>query len=226
MLFLAVFAGFLAENIRESRGDEKKVSAYMASYCRDLESDTLNFNHALRSVKNKISAYDSVVKFLNSPNEFNNLLPFNFYIKTNIDVTFVPIEPTYQQLKNSGNLRLIKNNLVLDSIQNYEGTISGDYQEQVNYDILFNRRLVQMQEKLFDYTNLNRYLNDRYTSSVDADHSKYSLFLISHNRDNVQELSNLFIGSKAADIFYISSLEDIRDNAVNLLAFIKTEYKL
>ena len=226
MLFLAVFAGFLAENIRENRSDQNKETVYMASYCRDLESDTLNFNHALRSLKNKIPLYDSVLKFLNAPNEFNNLLPFNFYIKTNSDVTFLPIEPTFQQLKNSGNLRLIKNGLVLDSIQNYQGKISGDYQEQVSYVILFNRRLVQMQEKLFDYTNLNRYLNDRYTSSIDTDQSKYSLFLTSKNRDNVQELYNLFIGTKAAEIFYISSLEDIRDDAVNLMAFIKKKYKL
>ena len=226
MLFLAVFAGFLAENVRENRGDQHKESAYMTSYCRDLESDTLNFNHTLRSLSIKIPYYDSVLRFLNSSKEFNNELPFRFYIKTNSDLTFLPIEPTFQQLKNSGNLRLIKNNLVVESIQNYEGIISGDYQQQVNLVIEFNRRLLQLQEKLFNYTNLNQYLDDRFFTSGAVDHSNYGLVLISLDRDKLQELSNLFVGTKASEIFYISSLENIRNNAIKLMALIKNEYKL
>ena len=226
MLFLAVSAGFLAENIRENRGDNAKEHAYMTSFYNDLKSDTAGYNHTIVVLHRKIPFYDSALKFLTSPGDFNYNFPFRFYIKTNSDVSFMPIEPTFQQLRNSGNLRLITNNLVLDSCQIYEGIVSGDYQGQVNYVIEFNKRLLQMQEKLFEYSNLNKFLNDKISSSVSEDGSIYSILLISKDNDKMQELRNLFIGTKAAEIFYISHLEFIKQKAINLMVFISKEYKL
>ena len=226
MLFLAVTAGFLAENIRETSSENHKEKEYMRSFCRDLENDTSNFNSTLLSLRQKIPYYDSVGEFLHSPLDFDNKLSFSIYIKTNSDLTFTPIEPTFQQLKNSGNLRLIQNNLVLDSIQIYEGDISGGYLEQTSYVIEFNKRLLQLQEKNFDYTNLNKFLNARFSNTPINDYSLYNLVLTTNDSARIQELYNLFIGTKAAEIFYISSLTKMRSKAANLMAFIKKQYKL
>lgn len=226
MLFLAVTAGFMAENIRETRGESHKEKEYMRSFCRDMENDTLNFNNTLLSLSQKIPYYDSVGKFLHSPLNFDNKLPFSIYIKTNSNLTFTPIEPTFQQLKNSGNLRLIQNNLVLDSIQIYEGDISGEYLVQTSYVDEFNKRLLQLQEKMFDYTYLNEFLNARFSNSPNKNYSIYNLVLITNDKEKIQELYNLFVGTKASEIFYISSLKKMRNQAIRLNAFIRKEYKL
>lgn len=43
MIFLAVFMGFIAENIREKVTDHEREKQYMESLIKDLAADTINF---------------------------------------------------------------------------------------------------------------------------------------------------------------------------------------
>jgi len=44
MLFLAVFCGFLAENLREHQIEKKREKEYILSMIEDLKEDTASFN--------------------------------------------------------------------------------------------------------------------------------------------------------------------------------------
>ena len=68
MLFLAISAGFLVENLREHYVENKREKVFINSYVEDLKQDTakINANIKLRSAKTLI--IDSLIKVLNIPN--------------------------------------------------------------------------------------------------------------------------------------------------------------
>ena len=134
MLFLAVFCGFLAENEREHLAEHKKEKEYLSSLVGDLKYDTSQFNLRIAQFEEKFPYFDSLFMFLNNPQQFNNELPYKYWKQTElISSTYIPAEPTLQQLKYSGNFRLLSNHKVLDSILIYDSHINGGYLSQTNY---------------------------------------------------------------------------------------------
>ena len=226
MLFLAVFCGFLAENFREHQVERHREKEYIVSLIKDLEYDTLQFNQTIKKTEGKVPFYDSVLLFLRNPATFSDKLPFRFYIKTNLEIIYTPSEPTLQQLKGSGNLRLLGKKLVLDSILIYDSKITGPFINQNNYVVDFNKRLIQLQEKVFDDSNFNLFLNDVFNKSDESNDSDYDLQLFTKDKEKLMELSNLYIDAKATDVFYISTLESRKKDAEKLIALIKREYHL
>ena len=140
MLFLAVFCGFLAEYQLEHKIERDREKIYIKSLVKDFEYDTLQFNLTIRRIKKKVPFYDSVLLFLKNPATFSGKLPFRFYINTTLEQIYSPLEPTLQELKGSGSLRLITKKLVLDSILIYDSKINGAFLNQTNYVVEFNKK--------------------------------------------------------------------------------------
>lgn len=226
MLFLAVFCGFLAEYQLEHKIEKEKEKEYIISLVRDLAYDTMKYDQAIARLNKKFPFYDSALHFLNNPGIYNNRFPFRFYIKTNIEHTYIPIAPTIQQLKNSGNLRLIRKKRVLDSILIYHSNITGLLQHQTDYVLEYNKRLIRDQEKIVDFAGLNQYLNGIVSGELNDDRSEYDIPLFSDDKDKLKELANLFIGTKASELFYINFLGTMKEEATALMLFVKKEYRL
>ena len=226
MLFLAVFCGFLAEYQLEHKIDKDREKIYINSLIKDFEYDTLQFSLTIDKIKEKVPFYDSVLLFLKNPAAFSDKLPFRFYINTNLEKIYIPLEPTLQQLKNSGNLRLLRKKLVLDSIVIYDSKINGAYLNQTNYVVEFNKRLIQLQEKVFDDSNFNLFLNDVFNGNDNNEDSVYDTPLFTKDNDKIMEMANLYINAKATDVFYIGTLKARKNDAKKLIALIKKEYHL
>jgi hypothetical protein len=123
MLFLAVFCGFLAENIREHKIEHQREKQYMQSMVEDLMNDTAEYN-------NKLWYFDTVlVQLLDTSMEiiYNRDIASPAVVRELYKVVprcsqFVDLnieDRTMSQLKNSGNLRLIRNKAVTDSLAVY-----------------------------------------------------------------------------------------------------------
>ncbi|TMI97334.1 MAG: hypothetical protein E6H08_02315 [Bacteroidetes bacterium] len=226
MLFLAVFCGFLAENQREHMVEHKKEKEYLSSLIADLKYDTSQFNLKTRQFEEKFPFFDSLFVFFNNPEKFNNKLPYKYWKQTElISATYIPAEPTLQQLKSSGNFRLLSNKKVLDSMLVYESHINGSYLLQTNYVLEFYKRQLQTKEKYFDNTNFNRYLDDRYQGKIDSS-DDYSLILMLTDKVHIKEIYNLYITVKSTNLYYIDQLKARRDEAGRLLTLIQKEYDL
>jgi hypothetical protein len=226
MIFLAVTLGFFAENIRESLVDRSKEKEYLSSLVSDLKYDTAQFNLKIRQFEEKFPFFDSLFIFLNTPEQFHNKLPYKYWKETELSTsTYIPAEPTLQQLKYTGNFRLLSNKKVLDSILVYENHISGNYISQTNYVLEFYKRQLQSREKIFDNINFNRYLDDRYLGKVN-ENTDYSLILMSTDRAKIKELYNLYSTVKATNLYYIDQLKARRNEAEKLLTLIQKEYHL
>lgn len=226
MLFLAVFCGFLAEYQLEHKIEKEKEKQYVKSLVLDLAYDTAKYSQTIAGLEKKFPYYDSVLLFFKTPATYSNRLPYRYYIRTNHELFYIPNSPTIQQLKNSGNLRLITKKLVLDSILIYQSNINGRLQNQTDYVIEYNKRLIQLQETILDFGGLNQYLNGIFGDQLNKDRSVYDLAVFVNNPAKLQALSNLFVGTKASELFYMNVLELMKEDATSLMLFVQKEYKL
>jgi hypothetical protein len=125
MLFLAVFLGFVAENIRENIADHDREKQYMQSMIEDLKSDTLQMNALIKIKQSRNSMIDSLVFLLGIPDYKNHLNDIYFFARSiSPPLNFFPNERTIMQLKNAGGLRLIRNIKVSDGIMEYDQKMS------------------------------------------------------------------------------------------------------
>ena len=74
LLFLAVYLGFLAENIRERLAEKKQEKVYMLNILEDLKADIVLYDKYTNNNKVVFELIDTVVQLIKSPEENNTLL--------------------------------------------------------------------------------------------------------------------------------------------------------
>jgi hypothetical protein len=123
MLFLAVFCGFLAEYQLEHTIEHQREKKYIQSLHSDLEADISRLKEILQLRNDRAMMLDSFSNLLNSRealSHINDLYYYNSFATRGVAFRFTPVDGTMQQLKNGGNLRLVRKNIVSDSIISYD----------------------------------------------------------------------------------------------------------
>ena len=120
MLFLAVFCGFLAENIREHNIEHKRAKQFARSLLSDLRSDTAALTTAIGFATIKINSVDTLTAQLALPKEnWNDTLIYRCEGAAGRIRPFVHNSGTYEQMKASGSLRYFKQQLT-DMLNQYD----------------------------------------------------------------------------------------------------------
>lgn len=125
MLFLAVFCGFLAENIREHVVENERAKEFSKSLLQDIQNDTAAINSEIKSAIIYIAMADSLLALSKTTLEDRNAARFSFY--TRFAYWTTPISwnrATFEQIKNSGSLRYFKNANLLKKLLKYDGLIN------------------------------------------------------------------------------------------------------
>lgn len=123
MLFLAVFCGFLAENQREHMIEHQREKKFIRSLVSDLDADISRLTTIIGLRNDRALMLDSFSVLLNSKEALrhcNDLYYYNSFATRGVAFRFTPVDGTMQQLKNAGNLRLVRNSAVSDSIISYD----------------------------------------------------------------------------------------------------------
>jgi len=121
MLFLAVFCGFLAEYQLEHTIEHQREKQYIRSLIADLKSDQQVLEQHIIHVQTGISRMDSVITILNAPSMIVNNTGTLYYL-ARLAPRLNPLTTnnrTFEQLKNSGNFRLIRNINTSNKIMTY-----------------------------------------------------------------------------------------------------------
>ena len=121
MLFLAVFCGFLAEYKLEHVIEHQREKQYIESLIADLKSDQDVLSQHIVHVKTGLSMMDSVINILNMPLQIADNTG-NLYYLARLAPRLNPLSTnnrTFEQLKNSGNFRLIRNLGTSNKIMTY-----------------------------------------------------------------------------------------------------------
>ena len=122
MLFLAVTLGFIVENWREHIIENKRSKKFIASLVEDLKRDTATFQRTWLVNEKAMQMMDSLILLLHSPGNYRLKAPEIYYLARmamGINSSYIPTDRTFNQMKNSGNLRLIENHEIADSIASY-----------------------------------------------------------------------------------------------------------
>jgi hypothetical protein len=121
MLFLAVFCGFLAEYQLEHTIEHQREKKYIKSLIADLKSDQQILSQHILHVKAGLSMMDSVITFLNNPSQIHDNTGKLYYL-ARLGPRLNPLSTsnrTFEQLKNSGNFRLIRDINTSNKIMTY-----------------------------------------------------------------------------------------------------------
>ena len=210
MLFLAVFCGFIAENWREQLRDHQREKEFIHSIVEDIKSDTLESNKILIQLRRLSSGIDSVLVALSSPEIINNSNnSYRLWTKNLGLEVFVSNDRTIQQLKNSGELRLIRNKAVSDRIMKYDQTLK-KYSVQSNLMYSALRDLTNYSQ-LFDFISLNK------NKGIPVPLTDQGKKLLNQAYANLQLWNKGLTG-------LISWLERVNAEGVSLVTFIQKEY--
>src|SRR5436190_11943359 len=125
MLFLAVFCGFLAEYQLEHIIEHQQEKVYIKSMVEDLKKDTANFTTVINSFRYNEGSLEIVLHgFDEGRNKFSESWAKGFVYTSKMGFAdFFYTDRTLQQLKNSGGLRLIRNDKASSGIIEYDAAI-------------------------------------------------------------------------------------------------------
>ena len=126
MLFLAVFCGFLAEYQLEHKIERDREKQYIISMIKELEADTAQLKNVLNDSV-RVHGIDSLVRYINTHDLTNLDTRLLYYYKRKYLSSVRTMnfsKNTLSQLKNAGNMRLIRKKNVVDSLNKLDNNIS------------------------------------------------------------------------------------------------------
>ena len=223
MLFIAVTLGFFVENVREHYIENQREKEYIKSFIEDLKTDTLSASSWIGILVERHMMMDSLTYLLShsgTGTSSNNDLYYYARVVTKINF-FKPSDRTITQLKNSGGLRLIRNQQASDSIMSYQ---------QLLEDLQTNRG-IEEKETEFLYPYLSKFFDPIiFETMVDKDGNTNRPVnnppLRNVNQEQVNEFLFYLHQKKTSYIFAIAFLKDLRIKAGNIVRFLQQEYYL
>jgi len=221
MLFLAVFCGFLAEYKLEHTIEHQREEQYMKAMIGDLKADILMLEKNITLRKSRLTMIDSLVELLNSPHrdKYGNEIYF-FARSSSPPVNIFPNDGTIQQLKSSGNLRLIRNSHLTNNIMAYDQKMR-NYLFEMGDEIEVRAEYRQLARKLF---NTNVFFEMIATDAIGRPVNNPPLY------SNDAGLINEFIGQvqyvKRIHQAQLIKSEELLIQAKQLITDIDKEYHL
>jgi hypothetical protein len=120
MLFLAVFAGFLAENQREHIVEKKRAHQFLESMLVDVRTNIKNLDSLIEQDDIYIRNYDSLMNWLLQDSATIDRAAFAKKMGAVWVRNFLVRKETYEQMKSSGSLRYVGNIAFLKKMMDYE----------------------------------------------------------------------------------------------------------
>jgi hypothetical protein len=223
MIFLAVTLGFFAENIREHKVEREREKEYIESLIADLKSDQQVLAQHILQVKSGLSMMDSMITFLNTPSLIAGKSGQLYYF-----ARFAPrLKPlsinnrTLEQLKNSGNFRLIKNLATSNKIMKY-------YDQLPLIHLLESISETEFKEyktaavKIFDANVFLKMEDENGDIKRIADNPP----LRSFDNQQLQELSAFSVYMQADKKTIIKISKDLKTEGSELIEYLQKEYHL
>ena len=221
MLFLAVFCGFLAEYQLEHKIERDREKKFIQTFIEDLETDTAAIKQNILFRQNKMKLMDSFMLLLNIQQIKGHENELYFFGRTFVrGLRFQSNDRTITQLKNSGSLRLIRNEKAADSMISYQKLVDYIYYNQE--DARIDRRAADpllsrifnpfVFEKMLTIEGINRPTDNPPLRSYDQDlHFDLAYYVQQFGGNNFQiELR----------------LKLLNEKAISMITFLKKEYRL
>ena len=227
MLFLAVFCGFLAENFREHQVEHKREKVLMKSMMKDLQTDITNFSGMVRGITNMNSHIDTIVLLLSNFSELNKNAGeiYQQEVWINLYYKFIYTDRTIEQLKNSGNFRLIRNTSVSDAIIDYDGYVRNYVIDMQNeYVLEKSKKVGDFGTGIFKSSVFKNWMKGGFkNNTIQLPAEPYFLITDTKQLDTYINLLNKY---SVSNYWFIQNTQLAIKKAQTLDSLIKKEYRI
>jgi len=232
LLFLAVFLGFIAENIREHVGEQNRAKEFSASLVRDLQSDTIAINNQIKTSRFYIAVSDSLLQLSKTKLDGRNAAQFSFYSR--FAYWTQPISwnrSTFEQIKNSGSLRYFTNVDLMKKLLEYSAIVNTINSEVENNKIRGNMLLTSL-NSIIDpqlHQNLSQYFLatfDTMSTKTKESFFSYKTGSLENKREKIMEMLNMVIVNQRNHQAQVDDLGQASLLAAELIDTLKKEYHL
>jgi hypothetical protein len=181
MLFLAVFLGFVAENLREHFIEHKRANLFAFSMVDDLASDTVELKDYAKYMSYAAYNLDTLMQLL-SANKLGEIPSGKLYwygLWGGAHRTFVPNDATFQQMKSSGSLRYFTNKSISQKVAQYDQLCRNwNTLEEIDQPIYGEVR--KMRAQIFEF-RYNEVANGIFQSSrLSPDQKRIDSFILTN----------------------------------------------
>lgn len=227
MLFLAVFCGFLAEWQLEHTIENSREKEFIISMVKELENDDKQINQVLNDSVRNNKLDTLVIALLNLDNNANNIKTA-YILEKNLNSYYPMIfsRSTISQLKNGGNMRLIRNRGVVDCINIIDRLIENMDGQIKSYDIDLMTTCRSM-TKIFDirYKYKFKIANTKLSYTEFIKQQSLVKYLTDDEKLRIEFAQQV---SFAKDGFanYIGMIKNYQARSREIVVFIKKEYHL
>ncbi|HSZ33811.1 MAG TPA: hypothetical protein VK772_10905, partial [Puia sp.] len=201
-----------------------KEREYIRAFIRNVQDDTANLQRIIKLDNRQVQGIDSFLQLRHADLKQNSnrrdfyVLAFgNFYSSA----SFTSNNATLQQLKSTGDYRLIKKDHVADSLSKYDTDIQS-LSSQTNY---YNEYFKEILYRLDEFTDMSVYGDTSYVKDGIFSNKSFPELSVSDG-----QLRILF--NKAFDFRLITSsyangmLKPQLENATRLISFLRKEYTI
>jgi hypothetical protein len=223
MLFLAVFCGFLAEYQLEHMIENQREKQYVESLTADLKDDTARLTEQIKRQEISVALLDSLCLFIDTPQLAKKNGDIIYYAARMgpRSAPFVNNNRTYEQLKNSGNFRLIHNTKTSNRIMDYYALFPWLRLLEENYNKEFDG-YKSIAVKILDPGILRRQENKDGTITRSTDNP----LLRSYDAGLLKELEFYAVQMNGSRRSMIPMLIVLRKNAEELIEYLQKQYHL
>ena len=221
MLFLAVFCGFLAEYQLEHKIEKDREKVYMQNMLDDLKVDTAIYSDYLARNAVVKDLVDTITVLIKRPDRKKHIsqLAYSARILTAKWKQIALVKRTYEDMKSSGHLRLIRNKEVSGKVSSYYNSLS-ELDTYNNVGMIWSNNYAQAMAKIFDGEALLRIIKEKKVVDLTAD------AMISEDKISINELltsAGYFYGALSLNNIVASNRSK---DAEKLIELIKKAYHL
>jgi hypothetical protein len=227
MIFLAVTMGFFAESIREHLGDRSKEREYLSSMVSELQYDTTQYSHLVQELTYLRPILDSLYVNAKDAKRFNYVLLGKWNTPVNEQTTtYEPSLTTIEQLKSSGNLRLIDDKIIARQIVGYAAYVQNKLLTLRSTDMNdASNNIYEQEDAISDEADFNKKIDDNIENNIPLEKSDlYDLPLLVKDSVTLNKLANSFVNLKARDYGYSGVLNHADTLATELIQSINNKY--
>ncbi len=223
-LFLAVTMGFIAENIREHRVEKHREKEFMQSMVKEMKSDSMQMRQVLQDTI-RISKLDSLSVLLlsddYSPNTIKKIYELDYYAMGYDAMIFN--RNTLTQLKNAGNMRLIRKQSVVDSLNVLDNKITS-----VNDQLEAQRQIIlRNYEDIYSIFDESYFIeNGKRIKRKDAFALHRDMKLLTNDKILLHKYGGKVGIQSGITKIYFYMLKNVYDYQNRLIPFIEKEYHL
>jgi hypothetical protein len=228
MLFLAVFCGFLAEYQLEHKIERDREKDYMKGMLADLSSDTAQINEVLIFSRSISKGLDSLIQNLyNTESAQKNAgtiyRQYGTYMRR-FGVRFS--DQTATQLRNSGQLRLIRKRKVMNHVSMYWRMTGQVESIQDRLEDALDE-ISSLGDGVINAGSFGEYGERDSVSGIRFMNVLPGAELMTYDKNTLISLGNKVSRVKRRiDNFYLNNLNQQKRSALDLIALIKKEYNL